>query len=66
VDVKSLNWCDMETDTLKASLIQKGEPVILTLHPIAKAILDKIKERFQVEVPVGRVCKLPKLMALIN
>ena len=61
VDVKSLSWSDMGTDTISTRLIQQktGEPVILTLHPIAKAILDKRKERFQVEAPLGRVFELP-------
>ena len=51
----------MGTDTIRTRLIQQktGEPVILTLHPIAKAILDKRKERFQVEAPLGRVFELP-------
>jgi integrase len=61
VDTKLLNWLDIGKDTIKTRLIQAktGEPVILTMHPIAKAILDKRKARFDGQQPEGKVFKLP-------
>lgn len=43
VDVKLLNWNDIKGNTLVTRIIQKktGRPVTLTLHPIAKSILQK-------------------------
>lgn len=45
VDVKKLKWTDIRGNTLVTRIIQKktGQPVTLTLHPIAKAILDRKK-----------------------
>lgn len=47
VDVKALCWADMKGNTLVTRIVQKktGRPVTLTLHPIAKAILEKRKGR---------------------
>ncbi|HTN05149.1 site-specific integrase [Agriterribacter sp.] len=61
VDIKLLDWSDIGADTIKTQLIQAktGEPVVLTMHPVAKAILDKRKARFQGEKPTGKVFKLP-------
>lgn len=45
VDVKLLNWNDIKGNTLVTRIIQKktGRPVTLTLHSIAKSILEKRK-----------------------
>src|SRR6202035_86906 len=42
-DVKHLGWSDLGRDTIRTRLIQvkTGLPVVITMHPIAKAILDK-------------------------
>ena len=55
VDVKALNWEDMKGNTLITRIIQKktGRPVTLTLHPIAKSILEK---RMQ-GIPEGTLAK---------
>ncbi|HEY4154093.1 MAG TPA: site-specific integrase, partial [Puia sp.] len=39
VDVKQINWLDLEKDTIKTRLIQAktGQAVVITAHPIAKA-----------------------------
>lgn len=43
VDVKYLKWSHIKGDILTTRIIQKktGQPVILTLHPIAQAVLQK-------------------------
>lgn len=45
VDVKKLEWQDIQGGVLITRIIQKktGRPVTLTLHPIALAILEEIK-----------------------
>lgn len=55
VDVKLLSWSDIGRDTVKTRLIQAktGEPVTLTLHAIAKAILDKRKARLEEQNATG-------------
>lgn len=60
-DVKPLDWNDIGRDTVRTRLIQSktGEPVVVTLHPIAKAILDKRKARFEGAIPTGKIFKLP-------
>jgi integrase len=47
VDVKVLQLTDINGDLLTTRIIQKktGQPVVLTLHPIAKAILDRQKDK---------------------
>ncbi len=42
-DVHQLNWTDIGIDTIKTRIIQAktGLPVIITMHPIAKTILDE-------------------------
>jgi integrase len=42
-DVSKLSWTDIGNDTIKTRLIQAktGLPVTITMHPIAKAILDR-------------------------
>jgi integrase len=43
VDAKRIEWSDIRGSILTTRIIQAktGQPVILTLHPIAKAILEK-------------------------
>lgn len=43
MDVKRLEWKDIKENTLTTRIIQKktGQPVVLTLHPIAKTLLEK-------------------------
>jgi len=43
VDVAALRWQDIKDGKLTSRIIQAktGEPVVLTLHPIARAILEK-------------------------
>jgi integrase len=52
IDVKKLEWTDINGELLTTRIIQSktGKPVILTLHPIAKAILEKKRRR------AGRNC----------
>jgi integrase len=47
VDVKVLELTDINGDLLTTRIIQKktGQPAVLTLHPIAKAILEKQKDK---------------------
>jgi integrase len=49
VDVKKLEWNDIRGNVLTTRIIQAktGQPVTLTLHPIAKAILEKQKLKAQ-------------------
>ncbi|TXJ29887.1 MAG: hypothetical protein E6Q24_01360 [Chitinophagaceae bacterium] len=60
-DVKPLDWTDIKGDQLKTRLIQKktGEPIWITLHPIARAILERRKSRLPEGVTTGRVFNLP-------
>jgi len=60
VDVKQLQWGDLGKDTLKTRLIQAktGLPVEITMHPIAKAILDKRQVRTE-NKNAGIIFKLP-------
>ena len=46
VDVKRLEWQDLQGSTLITRIIQQktGKPVVLTLHPIALAIIAEIKQ----------------------
>ena len=47
VDVKKLKWNDIKGNILITRIIQAktGQPVTLTLHPIAKSILEKRKSK---------------------
>src|SRR5450631_1917163 len=49
VDVSQLKWSDLGSDTVKTRLIQAktGLPVVMTIHPVAKAIIDKRKARLK-------------------
>lgn len=64
IDVKGLRWKDIKGSTLATRIIQRktGQPVTLTLHPIAKAILER-RKRLLEEVgsyyEEGVVFKLP-------
>ena len=46
VDVKKLEWKDIQEEFLTTRIIQAktGQPVTLTLHPIAESILKKEKK----------------------
>jgi integrase len=48
VDVKKLEWLDIRDNILTTRIIQAktGQPVTLTLHSIAKGILDKQKTKY--------------------
>jgi integrase len=61
VDVDLLDWPHIKGDTLVTRIIQAktGFPVTLTLHPIAKAILEKRKNRLQNFKATDRVFRLP-------
>jgi integrase len=50
VDVKQMEWAQLKDNTLTTRIIQKkiGQPVVLTLHPIARAILNRQKEKAEV------------------
>jgi integrase len=60
VDVEALKWADIKGNQLTTRIIQHktGQPVILTLHPIAKAILDKRRKSLGIHT-FGRVFELP-------
>jgi integrase len=59
-DVHQLSWADLGNDTIKTRLIQAktGLPVNITMHPIAKAILDKRLARNKAKKE-GIIFKLP-------
>lgn len=60
-DVKCLSWSDIKGDQLQTRIIQAktNEPLHISLHPIAKAILLKRKKRAEKDAQVGRVFRLP-------
>lgn len=61
-DVEPLSWLDIRDNKLTTRVIQKktGRPVILTLHPIAKSIINKRRSLFAEELqPRGLVFDLP-------
>ncbi len=64
-DVKPLDWSDIKGDQLKTRIIQAktGEPLMITLHPIARAILEKRKARLPQGVNSGLIFKLPSAEA---
>lgn len=61
VDVKSLNWSDIKDGQLTTRIIQRktGQPVVVTLHPVAQAILDQRRKRLKGIEPTGSVFYLP-------
>lgn len=61
VDVDGLEWSQVSGLTLTTRIIQKktGKPLLITLHPIAKAILEKRRERLLGGLLTGNVFKLP-------
>ncbi len=62
VDAQAMTWADIKGDALTTRLVQAktGEPVVLTLHPIAKGFLDaQAKKRVQVFGNANRVFLLP-------
>ncbi len=60
-DVKVPDWKDIRGDQLKTKIIQgkTGEPLAITLHPIAKAILEKRSKKLATTVFAGKVFNLP-------
>ncbi len=60
VDAKWLEWKDIKENQLTTRILQRktGFPVVLTLHPIAKAILEKRRKQLTPGAP-GRVFRLP-------
>jgi integrase len=61
VDVKALTWFDIGPDSIRTRLIQAktGEPVVITMHPISKAILDKRRARYNGVDHAKAIFKLP-------
>lgn len=61
VDVKLLKWSDLGKDSIKTRLIQAktGLPVVVTMHPVAKAILDKRKCRIKKQEESSNIFSLP-------
>jgi integrase len=60
IDNKKLEWLHVRGDQLTTRIIQKktAKPVVITLHPIAKAILDRRRSRAGDNV-TGNVFNLP-------
>jgi integrase len=61
VDAFELKWEDIKGEILFTRIIQAktGKPVTLTLHPIAKQILEKRKMKMPGVTPTGKVFNLP-------
>jgi integrase len=61
VDVKKMEWKDLRDEVLTTRIIQAktGQPVMLTLHPIAKAMLENQKRKLTSFNPAQRVFTLP-------
>jgi integrase len=61
VDVKKMEWPDINGALLTTRIIQSktGKPVIITLHPIAKAIIERRRLRAGEDLN-GRIFRLPK------
>lgn len=60
-DVSTLTWQQMDGNRVVTRIIQRktGKPLMITLHPIAKAILEKRKTRKTTINPKERVFELP-------
>jgi integrase len=62
VDVKVLDWVDIKENKLTTRIIQRktGQPVVLTLHPIALSILEKQRNKRETRTKeVNRVFIIP-------
>lgn len=61
VDVKKLEWGDIKENLLTTRIIQAktGQPVTLTLHNIAKSILDCQREKSSISSPKKIIFNLP-------
>ncbi len=61
IDVKKLSWAQIDGDTLKTTIIQSktGRPLILTLHPIARGILENRRSRLASPGGSNKVFALP-------
>jgi integrase len=60
-DVKAMKWSDIKDNRLTTRMIQQktGKPVVLTLHPIAKAILEKRQKAISDGAIADKVFRLP-------
>jgi len=60
-DVAPLSWQDITGDQLKTRIIQQktGEPLAVTLHPIAREILEKRKARLNSSSTNQKIFSLP-------
>lgn len=56
IDVQALKWKDIEDGVLTTRIIQKktGRPVLITLHPIAKDLLDQARKLVPFEIKLTR------------
>ncbi|MEO6963998.1 MAG: site-specific integrase [Puia sp.] len=61
IDVNLLTWKDIGRDTIKTRLIQAktGQPVVITMHPIAQAIVEKRHLRLIESGLEERIFRLP-------
>lgn len=62
VDIEALEWSDLKENMLTTRIIQRktGMPVILTLHPIAEAVLERLRREVSAfRVLEGKVFTLP-------
>ena len=65
VDADHMRWGEYQSGKLTTRMIQAKtkQPVILTLHPIAKAILEKRRNSCRDSSPSGLVFRVPSLNA---
>lgn len=61
IDARLLKWTDISGSTLTTRIIQKktGQPLVLTLHPIAKQILEKLRIKSSVANRANKVFCMP-------
>ncbi|MFB6456304.1 phage integrase SAM-like domain-containing protein [Chitinophaga sp. Hz27] len=62
VDVKSMEWQDINNHKLTTRIIQNktGQPVVLALHPIAIGVLNQVRDMIcELSKPSGKVFSLP-------
>lgn len=57
VDVKKMEWSDIRVSVLTTRIIQQktGQPVTLTLHPIARTVLDKQRLKAEASTYQNRI-----------
>ncbi len=61
VDVEALAWFDIGPDAIRTRLIQAktGLPVVITMHPVAKTMIDRRRARVQGEMEKKKIFALP-------